>query len=36
MEPRNRFQGIDFASLCPGWPVQQPYSNSVPSPLRLF
>jgi hypothetical protein len=20
MEPRNRFQGIDFASLCPGGP----------------
>ncbi len=25
MEPRNRFQGIDSASLCPGGPVQQPY-----------
>jgi hypothetical protein len=36
MEPRNRFQGIDSASLCPGGPVQQPYSSSVPSPLRLF
>jgi hypothetical protein len=36
MEPRNRFKGIDFASLCPGGPVQQPYSSSVPSPLRLF
>ncbi len=33
---RNRFQGIDSASLCPGGPVQQPYSSSVPSPLRLF
>ncbi len=36
MEPRNRFQGIDSASLCPGRPVQQPYSNLVPSPLRLL
>ncbi len=35
MEPKNRFQGIDSTSLCPGGPVQQPYSNSVPSPLRL-
>jgi hypothetical protein len=25
MEPRNRFQGNDSASLCPGGPVQQPY-----------
>jgi hypothetical protein len=33
MEPRNRFQGTDSASLCPGGPVQQPYSSSVP---RLF
>ncbi len=33
MEPRNRFQGIDSASLCPGGPVQQPYSSSVPNPL---
>ncbi len=36
MELRNRFQGIDSASLCPGGPVQQPSSSSVPSPLRLF
>ena len=36
LEPRNRFQEIDSASLCPGGPVQQPYSSSVPSPLRLF
>jgi hypothetical protein len=36
MEPRNGFQGIDSASLCPGGPVQQPYSSSVPSPLRLL
>jgi hypothetical protein len=36
MGPRNRFQGIDSASLCPGGPVQQPYSSSVPTPLRLF
>ncbi len=36
MEPRNQFQGIESASLCPGGPVQQPYSSSVPSPLRLF
>ncbi len=36
MESRNRFQGIDSASLCPGGPVQQPYSSSVTSPLRLF
>ncbi len=36
MEPRNRFQGIDSASLFPGGPVQQPYSSSVPSPLKLF
>jgi hypothetical protein len=36
MEPRNRFQGIDSASPCPGGTVQQPYSSSVPSPLRLF
>ncbi len=36
MEPRNRFQGMDSASLCPGGPVQQPYYNSVLSPLRLF
>ncbi len=33
MEPRNRFQGIDSTSLCPGGPVQQPYSSSVPSPI---
>ncbi len=36
MEPSNLFQGIDSASQCPGRPVQQPYSSSVPSPLRLF
>jgi hypothetical protein len=36
MELRNQFQGIDSASLCPGEPVQQPYSSSFPSPLRLF
>ncbi len=36
MEPRNRIKGIDSASLFPGGPVQQPYSSSVPSPLRLF
>ncbi len=36
MEPRNRFQGIYSGSLCPGRPVQQPYSSSVPSPLRLL
>ncbi len=35
-KPRNLIQGIDSASLCPGGPVQQPYSSSVPSPLRLF
>ncbi len=28
--------GINSASLCPGGPVQQPYSSLVPSPLRLF
>jgi hypothetical protein len=33
MEPRNQFQGIDSASLCPGGPVKQPNSNSVHSPL---
>jgi hypothetical protein len=26
MEPRNQFRGIDSLSLCPGRPVQQPYS----------
>ncbi len=36
MEPRNRFQGTDSVSLCPGGPVQQPYSSLVPGPLRLF
>ncbi len=36
MEHRNQFQGIDSASLCPGGPVKQPYSSSVPSPLRMF
>jgi hypothetical protein len=37
-EPRNRFQGIDSASLCsPGGPVRQ-NTNSylVPSPHSLF
>jgi hypothetical protein len=35
-EPRNRFQEIDSASLCPGGPVQQPYFSSVPSPLIVL
>ncbi len=29
-------EGIDSASLCPGGPVPEPYSSSVPSPFRLF
>ncbi len=33
MEPRNRFQGIDSASLCPSGPAQQPYSSRFLAPL---
>jgi hypothetical protein len=34
MEPRDQFQGTDSASLCPGGPVTQPYSSSVPTLLQ--
>ncbi len=35
-EPRNPFQRIDSASLCPGGHEQRPYSSLVSGPLRLF